>query len=157
MTERIIVVDACHGQQSVRLRQSQLTLYTVCDGGLPTQKAQDSELMNYRDLIKEIVNTYQQHGWELRRVLLRPETSTELTAQLASNSFSLDGMQVEEALVDGLWFSRPSHEQREAWELRLLAENPFALFETFEVDETEEQREEVRREMEARLREYSEK
>ena len=51
----------------------------------------------------------------------------------------------------------PSYEQREAWELRLLAENPFALFETFEVDETEEQREEVRREMEARLREYSEK
>ena len=113
--------------------------------------------MNYRDLIKEIVNTYQQHGWELRRGLLRPETSTELTSPLASNSFSLDGMQVEEALVDGLWFSRPSHEQREAWELRLLAENPFALFETFEVDETEEQREEVRREMEARLREYSEK
>ena len=111
--------------------------------------------MNYRDLIKEIVNTYQQHGWELRRVLLRPETSTELTEQLASDSFSLDGMKVEEAQVDGLWFSRPSHEQREAWELRLLAENPFALFETFETDETEEQREEVRREMEARLRDYA--
>ena len=117
-------------------------------------KVHANELMNYRELIKEIVNTYQQHGWELRRVLLRPETSTELTAQLASDSFSLDGMQVEEALVDGLWFSRPSHEQREAWELRLLAENPFALFETFEIDETEEQREEVRREMEARLRDY---
>ena len=113
--------------------------------------------MQYHDLIKEIVNTYQQHGWELRRVLLRPETSTELTGQLASDFFSQDGMQVQEALVDGLWFSRPSHQQREAWELRLLAENPFALFETFETDETEEQREEVRREMEARLREYSEK
>ena len=113
--------------------------------------------MNYRDLIKEIVNTYQQHGWELQRVLLRPETSTELTAQLASDSFSLAGVRMEEAQVDGLWFSRPSHEQREAWELRLLAENPFALFETFETDETEEQREEVRREMEARLREYAEK
>jgi len=110
--------------------------------------------MNYRDLIKEIVNTYQQHGWKLRRVLLRPDTSTELTAQLASDAFSMDGITVEEALVDGMWFSRPSHEQREAWELRLLAENPFALFETFEVDETEEQREEVRREMEARLRDY---
>jgi hypothetical protein len=111
--------------------------------------------MNYRDLIKEIVSTYQQHGWELKRVLLRPETSTELTAQLASDSFCLDSLKVEEALVDGLWFSRPSHEQREAWELRLLAENPFALFETFEIDETEEQREEVRREMEARLRGYA--
>jgi len=113
--------------------------------------------MNYGDLIKEIVNTYQQHGWQLRRLLLRPETSTQLTALLASDSFSLDGIKVEESQVDALWFSRPSHEQREAWELRLLAENPFALFETFEVDETEEQREEVRREMEARLRDYSEK
>jgi hypothetical protein len=113
--------------------------------------------MNYRNLIKEIVGTYQQHGWELRRVLLRPETSTELIAPLESDSFSLNGVKVEEAMVDGLWFSRPSHEQREAWELRLLAENPFALFETFEKDETEEQREEVRREMQARLREYSEK
>jgi hypothetical protein len=111
--------------------------------------------MDYRGLVKEIVNTYQQHGWELRRVLLRPETSTQLTAQLTSDSFSLDGIKVEESQIDGLWFSRPSHEQREAWELRLLAENPFALFETFEVDETEEQREEVRREMEARLREYA--
>jgi len=111
--------------------------------------------MNYRDLIQEIVNTYQQHGWELRRVLLRPETSNQLTAQL--DSFSLDDIKVEESQVDGIWFSRPSHEQREAWELRLLAENPFALFETFENDETEEQREEVRREMEARLRDYSER
>lgn len=154
MTERIIVVDTCYGQQSTRLRQSGLTLYTVCDVGLPAT-AHVNELMNYRDLIKEIVSTYQQHGWELKRVLLRPETNTQLTAQLASDSFSLDGIQVEEALVDGLWFSRPSHEQREAWELRLLAENPFALFETFEIDETEEQREEVRREMEARLRDYA--
>lgn len=101
------------------------------------------------------MNTYQQHGWELRRVLLRPETRTELTDQIAADSFSLDGIHVEEAVVDGMWFSRPSHEQREAWELRLLAENPFALFETFEIDETEEQREEVRREMEARLRDYA--
>ena len=113
--------------------------------------------MDYRNLIKEIVNTYQQHGWKLQRVLLQPDTRTALSAQPDSDSLSLDSMRVEEAQVDALWFSRPSHEQREAWELRLLAENPFALFETFEVDETEEQREEVRREMEARLREYSEK
>ena len=106
--------------------------------------------MNCRDLINEIVNTYQKHGWQLRRILLRPEAR----AEIASDSLLLDGVQLEEAAVDGLWFSRASAEQREAWELRLLAENPFALFETFEADETEEQREEVRREMEARLREY---
>jgi hypothetical protein len=36
----------------------------------------------------------------------------------------------------------------------LLAETQYALFENFEADETEEQREEARREMEARLRDY---
>ena len=110
--------------------------------------------MNYNDLIKEIVETYHKHGWQLRRVLLRPETRAELASESAFDSLSLPEAQIEEAAVDGLWFSRPSHEQREAWELRLLTENPFALFETFEKDETEEQREEMRREMEARLRDY---
>ena len=110
--------------------------------------------MDYRNLIKEIVSTYQKHGWKLRRLLLRSETSAELKTETGSDYSSLAGVRVEEAAVDGLWFSRPSPEQREAWELRLLAENPFALFETFEKDETEEQREEMRREMEARLRDY---
>jgi hypothetical protein len=106
--------------------------------------------MNYGNLITEIVGAYQKHGWQLQRVLLRPQTRTELGAEVVL----LDGAQMEESLIDAMWFSRPSHQQREAWELRLLAENPFALFETFEEDETEEQREELRREMEARLRDY---
>jgi hypothetical protein len=53
-----------------------------------------------------------------------------------------------------LWFSRPSHNDREAWELRLLAQTQYALFETFEADETEEERDDLRLEMEAQLREY---
>lgn len=110
--------------------------------------------MNHSGLIKEIIETYQKHGWQLRRLLLRPETRAILEAELAFDSLPLQNVQTEEALFDGLWFSRASHEAREAWELRLLAENPFALFETFEKDETEEQREEMRREMEARLRDY---
>ena len=36
----------------------------------------------------------------------------------------------------------------------MIAATPYALFETFEVDEPEEDREDVRREMEARLRDY---
>ena len=63
-------------------------------------------------------------------------------------------MPIKEAAVDALWFSRPSHENREAWELRLLAQAQYALFETFEADETEEEREDVKLEMEARLRDY---
>lgn len=108
--------------------------------------------MDNSDLIKEIVGTYQKHGWQLRRALLRPETRDQADAAFAS--LPVEAVLIEDGPVDGLWFSRPSHEQREAWELRLVAENPFALFETFEKDETEEQREEMRREMEARLREY---
>ncbi len=110
--------------------------------------------MSHRNLIKEIVGTYKKHGWQLRRVLLCPETRAELEAELATGSLPLDSAKIEEGSVDGLWFSRRSNEEREAWELRLLAENPFALFETFEKEETEEQREEMRREMEARLRDY---
>ena len=62
---------------------------------------------------------------------------------------------MRDAEVDALWFSRPSHNNREAWELRLLAQTPYALFETFEPEETEEERDEVKQEMEARLREYA--
>src|SRR5882762_7558149 len=113
--------------------------------------------MTQSELIDDIVGTYQKHGWQFRGVVLRPETRVELDAEPAFASLPLDGSQIEAGEVDGLWFSRPSYEEREAWELRLLAENPFALFETFEKDETEEQRQEMRREMEARLREYSEK
>jgi len=107
--------------------------------------------MNPNGLIQEIVGVYQKHGWQLRRVLLRMATRAEID----STALPLQMVQLEEAPVDALWFSRPSHGEREAWELRLLAENPYALFETFEKDEAEEAREEVRREMEARMRDYS--
>ena len=110
--------------------------------------------MKPSDLIKQTVATYQKHGWQLRRVLLRHETSAELQADAGFDSLPLGAAPVKEALIDALWFARPSRERREAWELRLLAENPFALFETFEEDETEEQREDMRCEMEARLRDH---
>lgn len=109
--------------------------------------------MKIQELINEIVGVYQKHGWELRRVLLRRESRAELETGVSS----LVGVTQDEADIDALWFSRPSHEKREAWELRLVAENPYALFETFEADESEEEREDVRREMEARMREYFKK
>jgi hypothetical protein len=110
--------------------------------------------MKPSDLIKQIVGTYQKHGWQLRRVLLRPETGATLYAETKSDYPCFDAAPVKEATIDALWFSRASHERREAWELRHLAESPFALFETFEEDETEEEREGMRSEMEARLREH---
>ncbi|HKY44732.1 MAG TPA: hypothetical protein VJM50_16695, partial [Pyrinomonadaceae bacterium] len=103
--------------------------------------------MNNADLFGELVATYRKHGWELRGALLQPATLAEIQG--------LPGeLPVKEAEFDALWFSRPSHQSREAWELRLLAQTQYALFEAFERDETEEERDEVRREMEARLRDY---
>ena len=102
------------------------------------------------DLLLEIVATYRKHEWQLRRVLL---TEADATVTLKEHP-AVAGAAVELSALDALWFSRPSHQNREAWELRLIAETPYAIFETFEADETEEERDEVRVEMEARMREY---
>jgi hypothetical protein len=101
----------------------------------------------------EIIKNYSRHGWSLRRVLLRADTRAELGDATAAELF--ENAAREDSEVDALWFARPSHAGREAWELRLVAETPYALFETFEPDEAEEEREELRREMEARLRDYA--
>ena len=108
-------------------------------------------IMKKVDLFKELTTTYSKHGWQLKTALMQPQTRAELVADDAT---ILESIIVEEANVDALWFSRPSHNDREAWELRLLAETQYALFETFEPDETEELRNDARLEMEARLREY---
>lgn len=67
---------------------------------------------------------------------------------------AFEGVAARESEVDAMWLSRPSAGGREAWELRLISDPPYALFELFEPDEPEEDREDVRREMEARLAEY---
>ena len=100
----------------------------------------------------EIIATYRKHGWRLARVLMRQETR----AKISGPAEALFGdIAVEESSVDALWLTRPSSGGREAWELRLVADTPYALFETFEADEAEEDREEVRTEMLARLREHA--
>ena len=104
--------------------------------------------MSSADLFTELTAIYRKHGWQLRSALLRPETRVELQSLLPAD------LVVREAECDALWFSRSSHENREACELRLLAQTQYALFETFEADETEEERADLRLEMEARLRDY---
>jgi hypothetical protein len=109
--------------------------------------------MELRGQFGEIITNYRRHQWTLRKVLLRAAT----LAELGDAATVFEGAPVEESEIDALWFARPSHGGREAWELRLVAETPYALFETFEPDEPEEERAELRQEMEARLREYSNK
>jgi hypothetical protein len=108
--------------------------------------------MDTPELIQEIIETYRRHGWQLRRVLLRPETRAHLFQQAAEH---FDQATLVAAEFDALWFARASQAKREAWELRLVAEQRYALFEAFEPDENEEEREEVRREIENRMREYA--
>jgi hypothetical protein len=105
--------------------------------------------MTARDLASEIVSHYERHGWKLRRLLLRPETRAEFPGQ------PFDDAAIIESNFDALWFARPSSAGREAWELRLLADSPYALFEAFETDESEEDREDARREMENKMRDYA--
>jgi uncharacterized membrane protein YccC len=108
--------------------------------------------MKKAGLFMDTVATYRKHGWELRSALLQPDTRAEFDEQEME---LLKDITVLEAPVDALWFSRPSHQNREAWELRLMAQTPYALFELFEQDELEEDRDDVKREMEARMREYA--
>ena len=101
------------------------------------------------NLFAEIITNYQRHGWELRRMLLRPDTRAGLNE--SSQELFRDALLIDSDF-DALWFSRPSHGGREAWELRQVATQPYALFEAFEADEDEELREDARREMENRMR-----
>lgn len=104
--------------------------------------------MSKRDIAEEILGLYRKHGWELRRILLKLDEAHQLEPNII-----FPGVQVIDSSIDAMWFSRPSH-GGEAWELRLISEQPFALFEKFEKDENEEQRDEVRDEMEAKMRDY---
>src|ERR1044072_341678 len=105
--------------------------------------------MDRTSLAKEIIANYERHGWKVRRILVTPETRAEFTARNFTSATLLD------ADFDALWFARPSHAQREAWELRMISEQSYALFEAFEADESEEDREEARLEMENKIRAHA--
>lgn len=110
------------------------------------------QLQKFRDALA----LYRRHGWRLVGSLMRAETLGELSREAgAEGSNSFEGAPAALDEVDAMWFARAAAGGREAWELRLVAEPPYALFELFEADEEEEDRGDVRREMEARLREYA--
>ena len=73
--------------------------------------------MNKRDQFAEVIASYRRHGWELRRGLLTAQTLAETGGQ----ETLFENLPISEASIDALWFSRPSQQQREAWELRLVA------------------------------------
>lgn len=107
--------------------------------------------MGQLDQFRETLATYRQYGWQLARILMRPATLAELRSVAGGEEF--ESLAARESPVDAMWFVRPAAGGRESWELRLVNESPYALFEMFEPDEAEEDREDVRREMEAKMRE----
>ena len=113
--------------------------------------------MEQLEQFRATLATYLRHGWQLRRVLMRPATLAALRAETGSTdettTVQFEQVNVQPAAFDAIWFARASHGGREAWELRLVSDPPYALFELFEPGEPEDDREDVRREMEARLRE----
>ena len=110
-----------------------------------------AQLGKFRDALA----LYRRHGWRLARALMTAETLEELRGEQPNAGVELrfEGVAPQESALDAMWLSRASAGGREAWELRLVADTPYALFELFEPDEPEEDREDVRREMEARMRE----
>ena len=103
--------------------------------------------MDQLSKFREVIERYRSFDWQLRKILVSPASREAFSGQQ-----EFVDVEVAESEVDALWFRRPASGGREAWELRLIAESPYALFETFEPDEPEDEREEVRIEMEARLR-----
>jgi len=116
--------------------------------------------MEQLERFRAALETYRKHGWQLRRVLMSPATLAALHSAQGSNEVTaatqFENIVVQPAPFDAMWLARAAQGGREAWELRLVAEPPYALFELFEPDELEEDREDVRREMEARLKEMME-
>ena len=74
----------------------------------------------------EIISTYRQHGWVLRRVLLK---DVENGASLATAT-DLAGVPIVSSPIDAAWFSRPPKDGPIAWEIRYLGRTPFALLES---------------------------
>jgi hypothetical protein len=104
--------------------------------------------MSKLNLLQEILETYQRHGWKLRSLLVTEELQSEANSQ---TTIKLPFVPLKISTVNALWFSRASG-NREAWELRLLSASPYALFETFALNISDIEREQACEAMENRLR-----
>ena len=104
--------------------------------------------MSRAENILEALNLYKKHGWTLRQVLLSEESRRDLggSARELFGPAPIVGFG-----KDAAWFSRASGKDREAWELRLFGDAPFALVEVFGEEHDEEARAQMRRQLEERI------
>ena len=103
--------------------------------------------MNNAENIQEILSLYKKHGWNLRRVLLSDGLRVTLTDALQD---LFGGAEIVSSKLNAAWFSRVA-KHGEAWELRSLGKQPFALVEVIEENVPDDEREEVLRETESRM------
>lgn len=98
--------------------------------------------------IRDLLGQYLRHGWILRRALL---SKGAMDRPMAEEIFG--NVPVISSTFDAVWFSRPTNEGLETWELRHLSHNPYALLESFPdgVDESvrDERLFEIERQMKA--------
>lgn len=96
--------------------------------------------------IAAIIEQYVRHGWKLRRVLM-----SRGLADALSDAALFAGADVRSSSHDGLWFSRRSLPDREAWELRRISAAPFAVVEVIPDGLTDQERDELLSSAEARM------
>ncbi len=99
----------------------------------------------------EILAQYRKFGWQLRQVLLTAEAKNNLDENAKSKFAETE---IVESEVNAFWFSRPSGKENEAWELRLISASPYALFEVFTAEQTADERNDLKSDMEMRLIEF---
>ena len=97
--------------------------------------------------ITDILETYKNYGWLLRRVLLSEWLRNELGGDIRA---TFGGVPIVPSDIDAAWFSRQPQEGPTAWEIRHLSVNPYALVE--HVDESSADFEATLADVEGRLR-----
>lgn len=77
--------------------------------------------------IKDAIDLYRKHGWELRRILAS-------SPEIRSFAETFD-VEIREFSIPAAWFARPRRPGRIAWEIRYLDDPPFALLEALDEDD----------------------
>ena len=103
--------------------------------------------MTDRAAIAAIIDQYIKHGWKLRRVLL----SRDLAEKLGEAAGLFGDAESRTSPHDGLWFTRRSQPDREAWELRRISASPFAVVEVIPDVLSDDEREELLSDAEERM------
>lgn len=77
--------------------------------------------MTLSENFREVCETYDRYGWELREILTAGRSGEQALAT--------DGVPTRDFPLDAAWFSRPLKKGPIAWELRYVGEPPIAFLE----------------------------